>query len=1133
MVSGKSDALLGEAANELEIPFCCFDACSLRIHDVNDEMSKALGYSVDALQAMTLEELLVSDEAAAFRDATDGLGERFADMGVWHLRLRSGAQWSVAIRGCQLAKAEPPRVFATMQDASPRVGQWHGHGQEANLRHAQKLLGIGIWKLEIATGRQIWSENIYRICGLPPGSGEPGFDGLLAMIHPDDRPGMIAELEAFRDSNETIFEFHHRILRPDGRTVHVRGIAERVGSGEDAWLTGVLQDVTDEVHARDKLSEASRMQRIAGGLARMGAWRVDLDPPRMTWSAETAAIHELPEGTTLSVAEGIDYYAPEFRETVRNVFNACVTEGMPFDEMLQIVTAKGNRLWVRTIGEAMRDDAGRIVAVHGAFQDVSELVAARTKAEDLSRRLRDTLESISDGFVLLDHDWRFLFVNAQAERIVGRNREELLGKNNWEVFPEAVGTIVQHEYERALETGKPVRFRSFFPPLSIWFEIDAEPTPEGLAVYFRDVTQERAREEKLRLLEMAVARQSDILMITEAEPIDAPDGPKIVHVNEAFVRRTGYCREEAIGATPHILQGPRTDRAELDRIRQALQKWHPVRAELINYTKTGEEYWIELDIVPIADENGWYTHWVAVERDITDRKRAEEENLLYQERFQLVTQATNDVIWDWDLKTGRHWWNENLQVLFGYDVAKIEPGPESWENRLHPEDKDAVVASINALIAGSESFWSGEYRFRHADGHYLTVIDRSFVIRDAEGKATRMLGSLVDVSEQRELESRLRQAQKLEAVGQITGGVAHDFNNLLTVILGNAELLADGLEDQAPLRQLAERTIEAAERGAELTNRLLSFARKQPLQPRVLDVAGLVQGMESLLRRSIPESIDVRVVCAADLWRAEIDTNQLEAALFNLALNARDAMPKGGALAIDVSNVILDDAFVVAEPDLNSGHYVMITVTDSGTGMEPAVLNRVFEPFFTTKEAGKGTGLGLSMVYGFVKQSRGHIQVSSEPGTGTHVTLYFPRSANADAGSQTDSAGHPIVGGAEVILVVEDNEMVRQQLVTSLVGLGYQVEAAETGPEALDILQDMPKLDLLLTDVVLPGGMNGRKLADEACRLRPGLRVLFTSGYSEDALVHHGRLDPEVELLSKPYRRDQLAIKLRMVLDQA
>ena len=387
---------------------------------------------------------------------------------------------------------------------------------------------------------------------------------------------------------------------------------------------------------------------------------------------------------------------------------------------------------------------------------------------------------------------------------------------------------------------------------------------------------------------------------------------------------------------------------------------------------------------------------------------------------------------------------------------------------------------------------------------------------------------------QTETEVQLRQAQKLEAVGQLTGGVAHDFNNLLTVILGNAELLADELRDREHLRQLAEMTATAAERGAELTSRLLAFSRKQPLQPRVLDIgAQLSNGLEGLLRRTLTETIDLRIERPDDLWLAEIDPNQLDSALLNIVLNARDAMPDGGRITIGIENAVLGEDDALRDPELVAGEYIRITVTDTGHGMSEETLARVFEPFFTTKEVGHGSGLGLSMVYGFARQSGGHVRIWSAPGKGTSVSLHFPRVPGVGGQSQGKNRARTVVGGKEVILVVEDDELVRQNVRENLLDLGYQVIEASDGPEALERLDQTPGVDLLFTDIILPGGMNGRVLADAARVVRPGLKVLFTSGYTEDAILRHGRLDPEVELLGKPYRRAQLAEKIRAVMGKA
>ena len=666
--------------------------------------------------------------------------------------------------------------------------------------------------------------------------------------------------------------------------------------------------------------------------------------------------------------------------------------------------------------------------------------------------------------------------------------------------------------------------------MNIWVEVNAYATPEGLSVYFRDVTEQRAKDAQLRLLEAAVARQNDILLITEAEPIDGPDGPKIVYVNDAFERRTGYSRAEVIGKTPRILQGPKTQRHELDRIRQSLKKWQPVRAELINYTKSGEEFWLELDIVPLADDKGWFTHWVAIERDISERKKADHALHTNEERFRLVSKAAGNAIWECDLGDQSQWYSDGMKEIFGHDPEQDQKGSDVWEASIHPEDAPRVAEALDRLKSGRQDILFEQYRFRCADGSWAIVEDRAFAVRDPDGRAVRILGCMTDITERVHLESSLRQAQKMEAVGQLTGGVAHDFNNLLTVILGNAEILEEELSNQPDLQKLAKMSLEAADRGAELISRLLAFSRKQVLQPKVIDAAQLIQGMDGLLRRTLPESIDIEIIRAGGLWKIEADAPQLKSALLNLAVNARDAMPDGGNLTIEASNAMLDDAYVAMKSGLKPGQYVVISVSDTGHGIPKEHLRKIFEPFFTTKEVGKGSGLGLSMVFGFVKQSGGHVRVYSETGEGTSFKLYFPRSLTAEDRTEVNVRNRKIAGGSETVLVVEDDDAVRDYVTAILSGLGYGVLEASNGAQALEIIQQCVEIDLLFTDVVMPGGMGGRELAEAARAIRPDIKVLFTSGYTENSIVHDGRLDPGVQLLNKPYRREQLALKVRKVL---
>ncbi|HEV2538707.1 MAG TPA: ATP-binding protein [Frateuria sp.] len=396
-----------------------------------------------------------------------------------------------------------------------------------------------------------------------------------------------------------------------------------------------------------------------------------------------------------------------------------------------------------------------------------------------------------------------------------------------------------------------------------------------------------------------------------------------------------------------------------------------------------------------------------------------------------------------------------------------------------------------------------------------------------------------ELAQRQEVENRLRQAQKMEAIGQLTGGVAHDFNNLLTVILGGLETIERQLASPAKdARARMERAVTMARHGAQraatLTSRLLAFARRQPLQPRSTDASRLITGLADLLQRTLGATIALETVAGGGLWSAMADAGELENALVNLAVNARDAMPEGGRLTIETSNACLDEDYVASVPEpLSAGHYVLIAVSDTGHGMDQTVLQKAFEPFFTTKDVGKGTGLGLSQVYGFARQSGGHVRIYSEFGQGTTVKLYLPRCLDARSADPADpDLENPAPRGSETVLLVEDHADLLTYSATVLLELGYRVLAAPDAATGLALLQREPEVDLLFTDMVLPGGLDGRQLAEEARQRRPGLKVLYTSGYARNAILRDGRLDANVDLLPKPFTGQALARRIRAALDR-
>jgi signal transduction histidine kinase len=490
-------------------------------------------------------------------------------------------------------------------------------------------------------------------------------------------------------------------------------------------------------------------------------------------------------------------------------------------------------------------------------------------------------------------------------------------------------------------------------------------------------------------------------------------------------------------------------------------------------------------------------------------------------------------------------------------VAKLDPSAE-W----HRQIEQLVEALPDAIIvidgAGAVQFVNGAAQtlfgkprhelmgqlmgFSVRDGDVIEIeiplVDKMHIAEMRvvkwlwEGKPAQ-LAAIRDITDRREIELQLRQAQKMEAIGQLTGGIAHDFNNILAIIIGMTELAAVGVAGDAKLSDMVKRIDDAAERGAQLVQRMLAFARKQPLEARVLDVNEAVERAAAMLERTVGEHIALRTSLAEDLWPALADPSQLEDAIINLAVNARDAMPRGGDLTLETANVRLDEVCAAGHADVPPGDYVAVFVTDSGTGMPPEVIERAFEPFFTTKAVGRGSGLGLSMVYGFVKQSGGHVRIDSELGRGTSIRMYFPR-AERSAHSSGPAAREPerrLPSGCETILVVEDDANVRTMAVATLEGLGYHIHQAPDGRSALGILNGGDHIDLLFTDMIMPNGVSGQDLLEAARTLRPGMKALLTSGHAEQVAGTRCSGHRGVPFLGKPYRREKLATAVRSILD--
>jgi PAS domain S-box-containing protein len=593
--------------------------------------------------------------------------------------------------------------------------------------------------------------------------------------------------------------------------------------------------------------------------------------------------------------------------------------------------------------------------------------------------------------------------------------------------------------------------------------------------------------------------------------------------NSAAEHLFGYSAAEAIGQPIDIIV-PEDRKAEVRGILNRISDNETIaQQETVRIRKDGRLLDVVLNVSPLRSDSGEIIGASKIAHDITEEKQSREKLRREIEERQRIFESSQDLILVTDGFGNFIQVSPSVKEILGFNPEDMIG--HSATEFIHPDDLERTRQEMRAARRGhiKRSF---EARYYHDDGHEVTLnwlgtwsdpVKRHFFI----GR---------DLTEQQAAEAKFRQVQKMDAIGQLTGGVAHDFNNVLTVITGTIGILADAVADRPELAAITRLIDDAAERGAQLTKHLLAFARKQPLQPREIDVNALAVEAAKLLHPTLGEQITITPQLTEDAWPALVDPNQLTSAILNLALNARDAMPNGGTLVLETRNIFLDDGYASMNADVTPGNYVMIAVSDTGSGIPAALIERVFDPFFTTKEVGKGTGLGLSMVFGFVKQSGGHVKIYSEEGHGTSVKIYLPRSTGVQETEYEALQNVPITGGDEKILIVEDDALVRQYVVSQVKSLGYAALEAANAAEALIIIDADKGIDLLFTDVIMPGNMNGRQLADEAARRRPDLKTLFTSGYTENAIVHHGRLDSGVLLLAKPYRKSELAKMLRTAL---
>ena len=775
------------------------------------------------------------------------------------------------------------------------------------------------------------------------------------------------------------------------------------------------------------------------------------------------------------------------------------------------------------------------------IENITERKNAEAALRESEQNFSGIMANIAGGVITIDEAGKILSFNRVAEHTFGYSAEDMIGGRIEQLAPELQATHFYEHVESYLESeqgailGKGRRELEGRRKDGSTFPLEFSISEMNIAGHrtfigaMRDITARRRSEETSRQQEEHYRALFDNAGIGIAL---SNDGGQILDGNPAVQKMMGYTASELKGLTISDLTHP-DDRQESRERRNAMVVGDKPTYQMAKryIRKNGTTVWGRVTSTPVRDSAGKFRFSAAMIEDITEQIRVEQSLRESEARLAEVQEITD--VGSWDLRIERdqpdkvHWSPGLCQI---YEIKKdaFPQDFDSYMSLVHEEDRGRARRAWTEAFESDTPF-ADEYRIIRPDGSIRFTIMQARLLQDQRLGAKHWIGTTTDVTERKLADEQLRQSQKMEAVGQLTGGIAYDFNNILAVIVGNLDLLEEKLENDDNRHGYVTRSIDAAGRAASLTNRLLAFSRKQALNPVIVDVNKLLTGMSDLLTRTLGETVSDRFKLASNIWSTFVDEHQLEAAVLNLAINARDAMPSGGVLTMESAVVDLDQAYADSE-GINPGEYVMITVSDTGHGIPEEILDHVFEPFYTTKKVGQGSGLGLSMVFGFLKQSGGHAEIYSEVDQGTTAMLLLPRTSTEHAGESDQ--GEPIVerGTGQVILVVEDDTALLAVAEETLGDLGYIVLSATDAEQALELLDANPKIELLFTDVVLPGGVSGIELSREALRRRSELNVLFTSGYTADAIGHSGTLDPGAELMDKPYRKAELDRRLTRLL---
>ncbi|MBI1180339.1 MAG: PAS domain S-box protein [Alphaproteobacteria bacterium] len=1034
---------------------------------------------------------------------------------------------------------ERMRIVGTTQDVTERkLAELALENSERNLQVAQRLARVGSWEWEVGLQTLSCSPEMLRLYGFEPDRKHLRLSELIERVHPDDRARVAEEVESLRLGLSPSSDMEMRLSRPGHDTIWIRAHARGVSNeaGKLVRLHGAVQDITESKRAdRDRMIRDSALQASMGAVG-----MCDMDGMFFFGNRSFMELLGIDDQEALRKVQALEVVRDP--QAAQEAFGTLLGEQGHWEGELPIRRMNGEHRDVLVTATVHRGGGSDEPFIIASYMDVTDRNEALRELARRERQLSQAQAMARMGETHYDLAARRYSLPANTRLVLGLGEEfatftaeegrRLIHPDDWERIDKGARRLIagalpyqQTTYRFLSPSRGTIHVQTVHYP-----EHDEQGRVVGLNGVIQDVTHIKRAEQEAR---EARERAERYLDISGAIIIALDADGRITLVNRQGRVLLGYEESELLGEDWFDVAVPEDVRAELRGGAAQLMDHGPDgynRREGYVVTRSGERRLIEWLTSVLRDDSGVAVGILSSGRDLTDLRQAERSLRESEMRTRAVMEAASvgiAVVERGGLLTSL---NPQAERILGGSRETL--GHRALADFLPPEQRSDFAALFR--LAGTEPAGrSGgplrEFAVVRGEGDRVPV-EISVTPMEAGGE-TAFVAAIQDITERKRAEAQMQQVQRLETIGQLTGGVAHDFNNLLMAMQVNVEMLKEIVGDDLEGNDYADAALNSVARGAELTRRLLAFSRRQPLRPKVIDVNRLIAETVRILERTLGEPVAIETDLHPQIWPVEVDRAQLENVLMNLALNARDAMPLGGRLTIETANTQLDEEYTAIQDDLRAGDFVMVAVSDTGSGMTPEVASRAFEPFFTTKDVGRGSGLGLSMTYGFVKQSGGHIRIYSEPGRGTTIKIYFPRVFSA---VEPDEARRQAVAprtGTETILLVEDDAGVRDTVTVLLRSLGYHVLVAADGPEAIALVAGGARPDLLLADIVLPEGMTGREVAEEVGRRVSGCRTLYMSGYTENAVIHDGRLDEGVVLLSKPFPKAQLAEKLREVLD--